>query len=47
MIAEKPKMLMVFYILTLILTLPLVIKVLFGFYQGKLRAILFMLGELQ
>lgn len=38
---------MFFYTLTRIPILPLIIKVLFSFYQGKLRATLFMLGELQ
>lgn len=47
LVAKKPKMPMFFYTLTLIPILPLIIKVLFSFYQGKLRATLFMLGELQ
>jgi len=40
-------MAMLFYTLTRLPVLPLIIKVLSSLCQGKLKATLFMLGELQ
>lgn len=45
--AKKPKMPVLFYTLALITGLPLIVKFLFSFYQGKLKATLFMLRELK
>lgn len=45
--AKKPKMPVLFYTLALITGLPLIVKFLFSFYRGKLKATLFMLRELQ
>lgn len=45
--AKKPKMPVLFYTLALITGLPLIVKFLFSFYRGKLKATLFMLRELK